>query len=259
MKGTLPLIARYVLVLPLLLLVCGLPAFASPISIAEYREQLHDLSSQVASLEGQPEDSGKVLASIPGHVSVDARSHEYSVNYQWLKDDLAKFKKAEATTGHAILQGIQQHLQTLDSESQAFENNSTDLEQSRRKLDEILSRHEFGKVQGPSAWAILRAKIFRFLDRFFRIRYGAGLVLDFLQVLVYLLIGAAVLAVAIWVIRRFGTPSEQPAGRSAMSLAPSAKGWRSWLAEARSLAQKGDWRNGIHLAYWAGISFLEES
>jgi hypothetical protein len=29
------------------------------------------------------------------------------------------------------------------------------------------------------------------------------------------------------------------------------------MAEARAAAAKGEWRDAIHLAYWAGISFLE--
>jgi hypothetical protein len=37
----------------------------------------------------------------------------------------------------------------------------------------------------------------------------------------------------------------------------SAKEWAIWLAEARDAAAKGEWRDAIHLAYWAGISFLE--
>ena len=37
----------------------------------------------------------------------------------------------------------------------------------------------------------------------------------------------------------------------------SAKEWTMWLSEAREAAAKGDWRDAVHLAYWAGISFLE--
>jgi hypothetical protein len=37
----------------------------------------------------------------------------------------------------------------------------------------------------------------------------------------------------------------------------SARGWRIWLAEARAAAQSGNWRDAVHLAYWAGISLLE--
>ena len=46
-------------------------------------------------------------------------------------------------------------------------------------------------------------------------------------------------------------------GREIIPFAPSARSWRAWLAEARLMAQQQEWRNAIHLAYWAGISFLE--
>jgi uncharacterized protein DUF4129 len=37
----------------------------------------------------------------------------------------------------------------------------------------------------------------------------------------------------------------------------SAKEWTVWLAEARAAANRGDWRDAIHLAYWCSISYLE--
>jgi hypothetical protein len=241
----------------LLLLICGPPAYAGTLSIAEYRQQLGDLASQVEALKNHPEDSGKLLAGIPDHVAVQVHSHEYSVSYQWLKDDLAKLPKAEVVTRTGILQAVGQHLQTLDSESQALESDSSDPASSRKKLDEILSRYEFRKVRGPTFMDIMWAKVRNFLNRIFRVRIGRYLGLDLLQLLVYLLIAAAVVAVAIWVIRRLSGQREEEEERSTLPFTPSDKGWRVWLAEARTLAQKGDFRNSIHLAYWAGISFLE--
>ena len=52
-------------------------------------------------------------------------------------------------------------------------------------------------------------------------------------------------------------PEDAPAEREIIPFAPSARSWRSWLAEAREAADRQNWRNAIHLAYWAGISFLE--
>jgi hypothetical protein len=43
------------------------------------------------------------------------------------------------------------------------------------------------------------------------------------------------------------------------ALPVSAKQWRVWLKEAHTAAAQGLWREAVHLAYWAGISFLEES
>jgi hypothetical protein len=39
----------------------------------------------------------------------------------------------------------------------------------------------------------------------------------------------------------------------------SAKSWRAWMEEAQGAATKGMWREAVHLAYWAGISFLEQN
>jgi hypothetical protein len=41
------------------------------------------------------------------------------------------------------------------------------------------------------------------------------------------------------------------------SLPISAREWTVWLADARDAGRRGNWREAIHLAYWAGISFLE--
>ncbi|MGA2346756.1 MAG: DUF4129 domain-containing protein, partial [Candidatus Sulfotelmatobacter sp.] len=70
------------------------------------------------------------------------------------------------------------------------------------------------------------------------------------------LMGLAVAALAfiayrsLWSSRDFDTviPRDLPV---------SAKEWAIWLSEARGAAAKGEWRDAIHLAYWAGISFLE--
>jgi hypothetical protein len=73
---------------------------------------------------------------------------------------------------------------------------------------------------------------------------------------VYVLIGVAGLALLYLVYRSiFQNPElEEVIPRD---LPVSAKEWTIWLAEARAAASRGDWRDAIHLAYWAGISFLE--
>jgi hypothetical protein len=64
--------------------------------------------------------------------------------------------------------------------------------------------------------------------------------------------------ILVWTLRRLRGRRGEPAPREIVPFAPSARSWHLWLAEARSLAQQQDWRNAIHMAYWAGISFLEE-
>jgi hypothetical protein len=66
----------------------------------------------------------------------------------------------------------------------------------------------------------------------------------------------AFLALTYWVYRSIRTTAKvetilpEP-------LPVSAREWRVWLADAREAARLGNWQDAIHLAYWAGISFLE--
>jgi hypothetical protein len=73
---------------------------------------------------------------------------------------------------------------------------------------------------------------------------------------VYALIAAAALAllylVYVGILRNPDFEGVVP-----RDLPVSAKEWTIWLSEARAAAARGDWRGAIHLAYWAGISFLE--
>jgi hypothetical protein len=103
----------------------------------------------------------------------------------------------------------------------------------------------------------LLGRIFRWLGRLFgNAHISRGATNRFLQAVIYTLVGVAVLLMLIWTVRSLRR-KEIDLPREIMPFAPSAKNWRTWLAEARQSAEMQDWRNAIHLAYWAGISSLE--
>src|SRR5262249_7344112 len=131
---------------------------------------------------------------------------------------------------------------------------------SRQKLAEILSRREFRASQaGPSTRDILVSRLFRSLSRLLGGMSLGRSGFDWLQILVYAFVAIILALLLAWVLRRFRAPQLPRKQREIIPFAPSARGWRTWLAEARALAQQQDWRNAIHLAYWAGISYLEEN
>jgi hypothetical protein len=233
-------------------------ARAADLSLDEHRHQLQELTAKVDSLNDHPEQAAVTEAIIPDQVTVKAGKGEITVNYRDLKNDLADFSKADAQKRSAMLPQLQNYLQALRAEADAFDQ-GTDSEAARRKLTRILARSEFRQMDGPSAREILLAKIFGWLLRLLSRLSSAGRSrFDLFQVLVYLLIGAALLLLLVWTVRRLRRPREEPAMREIIPFAPSARSWRVWLAEARALAQQQDWRGAIHLAYWAGISFLEQ-
>src|SRR5262249_37979812 len=126
------------------------------------------------------------------------------------------------------------------------------------KLNEILARREFRKVKGPDVKDALLARIFRWLSRILRSFVRAGANFDLVRLFIYLLVAAAAILLLTWTVRRLGRAQEDLPQREIIPFSPSARSWRAWLADARARAQEQDWRNAIHLAYWAGISYLEE-
>ena len=234
-------------------------AHAESVSVAEYRQQVRDLAAKMAALKDHPEQAAKSVAEIPDQITVTTGAGEITVNYKNLKDDLAAYSRAEQEKRPALLSKIQNYVEALGSAADAYEQSATDLPSARARLEQILSRHEFNKVKGPSAKDTFLSKVYRWLSRMLnKLSLGKGSRFDFLQLFIYLLVGAAVTILLLWTLRRLRRPHEESPQREVIPFSPSARSWRAWLADARSLAQQQDWRNAIHMAYWAGISYLEE-
>lgn len=256
MKARFPILRFWLCLLALL--SCSAVARAVELSPAEYQQQLHDFDTRVEQLKDHPDQTVKFLAEIPDGVSISDNSHQYSISYAWLKDQLRQFLRAEIKTRSTFLQKIQEHLHVLEQQAQAYVKADADTGAAKRKLDEILARREFRKAHGPSALAIWWEKVMRWISKLLNRHSPNGTTTeDLLHILVYVAVAVAFSMFAIWLKRRLDRPREQ-FEREIVPFAPSARGWRTWLAEARDAAQQGDWRNGVHLAYWAGIAFLEE-
>jgi uncharacterized protein DUF4129 len=238
-------------------LTSGAAAYAGT-SLSEYRQQLAELKQRLDTLGDNPEQAAATEAALPVTVVISTNSGEITVNYQHLKDDLASFSRADAQKRPGLLKQIQSYVQALEREAAAFDQTETDQAGVSDNIKQILARREFHKVRGPSAKDILLAKVYNWLTRLLNKIRGPGKgTYNVIQVLVWIFVGGAVLALIVWTARRLMGPEAGPSAREIVPFAPSARSWRSWLAEARESAARQDWRNAIHLAYWAGISFLE--
>ncbi|MGH9564603.1 MAG: hypothetical protein ACRD4I_01340, partial [Candidatus Angelobacter sp.] len=235
------------------------PAAASGITVNEYRQQLAQFSQEIGSLAQNPQQAGVVEAGIPGSVPVQTDPGKVTVNYQPLKNDLATLSKAEGQERERLLRQITSYMQELEQQAADFDVPAANASATKRKLNEILARREFRNVHSPSMGEVLLSRILRWLARWmFRIhlpRSGFNL----FSVVIWGVIGAVVLVLIFWTVRRLRHLGEPPAAREIIPFSPSARNWRLWLAEARENAERQDFRNAIHLAYWAGISFLESS
>lgn len=232
------------------------PAMAADLSLAQYRQHLQDLSSKVEPLKDHPERLPQIVADLPDHVAVTSGVSTYSLNYDWLKKDLKDFQQSNAKRQVIIVDSIKQHLQVLGEQCAALEGGTGGPGEDHQKLQQILSRRDFHRVHGPTAGEIFMQKIARWIDRLLNPIGNKGV--SPVRIAIYVIVGVAVIMLVIWTKRRFDFPRDQGQPREIVPFAPSARGWRAWLAEARQYAQQKDWRNSVHFAYWAAISFLEE-
>ncbi|MBV9087820.1 MAG: DUF4129 domain-containing protein [Acidobacteriaceae bacterium] len=188
---------------------------------------------------------------------MNAGGKTLEVTNEWLNEGLMQFIAAKPERKAEILRGIGDHFREAEAEADLYEKPSP-ADGAREKVGEILARREFSRVHGPSEWDIWLARtewaIMRFLDRLFRkvpnVSHGG-------QVVVWIAIAAALCIAAIW-LKRTAEDKLLDLGREPVHFAPSQRNWRAWLAQARAAAQRGDWRDAVHLAYWAGISYLEQ-
>jgi hypothetical protein len=242
-----------------LALLCAPRITAESVSVSDYQQQLNGIVARIDALHDHPENAGELVASIPDHVSVTAASGEINLSYKPLKDNLAAFAAADEQKRPGLLRQVQEYAHAMASAVETYARASADPASAHRTLDEILSRHEFRKMQGSSAKDAFMARIYRWLARLLQRLFIRGAAsFDLMRLVIYLLVGAAATLMLVWTIRRLRRPREEAPVREIIPFSPSARSWRAWLAEARSLAQQEDWRNAIHLSYWAGISYLEE-
>ncbi|HEY6250575.1 MAG TPA: hypothetical protein VI685_11495, partial [Candidatus Angelobacter sp.] len=164
MKISLP-ISRLCLCL-LAALLFSVRAYAG-LSVTDYRQQLQQLSARVEQLKEHPEQAMQLASDVPDSVTVNANSQEFSFSYDWLKADLKKLQQADAETRAGLLPDMEQRLQNLEQQARAFESSPINLQQNHKKVEEILSRHEFRKSKGPGFLAIWWEKFTRWISDFF--------------------------------------------------------------------------------------------
>lgn len=237
----------------------SVPSMAASISLDQYRQQLGGLKDRVNALCAHPEQAAAVESSLPDTVVVAASSVEITVNYHDLKNDLSVFARADAAKRGPLCSRIKSYVAELESQAAAYSETGADLDSAHRRLESILGRREFRHAQQqPGLISIIAAKIFSWIIRMLaRLHFGSGR-FDWLQIVIYVLVAAALATLLFWTIRRLRGRPEESEMREIIPFAPSARGWRAWLADALTFAQQKDWRSAIHLAYWAGISYLEE-
>jgi hypothetical protein len=131
---------------------------------------------------------------------------------------------------------------------------------AKPKLQQIMQRKEFRHVGGQDPSAILREWLFQLLQRLLSLIFKDARQVAFAAKIVVWSLCLLVAGLILWKLYRWAMREAPPeAVREVIPFAPSARGWRDWLAEARAAAARGDLREAVHCSYWAAISHLESS
>ncbi len=232
---------------------CWADAGAGASIPADYRARLDQFASAARQLDSSGKPTPEVLQKLRQDWQVHTDQGDFNISSEGLQRDIRRYEK-EKSADHAA--AILNRIESLRRELDGFEKPPVDVSSSRADLDAILARSEFSDVHGPTWWDQLRQRILRFIFHILGRVIRATAIPVLSKYFVYALVALAVLALAyfayrsIWARDRFEqvVPADLPV---------SAKEWALWLREAREAASRNAWRDAIHLAYWAGISFLE--
>jgi hypothetical protein len=249
--------SRHTYVLVVLLVVSANCCADSPddnkISVSEYRVQLQQLEAASEKLSGSNEAVPPTLRVLPPAWHVRTDHGDFDISTEGLRRQIHNYEK-ENNPDNAL--AIHRHLQSLVREIDGFEQEPADISNSRSQLNAILAQREFRDVSGPTWLDRFRRWLLETLIHLLQRLFGMSSIPNISKYFVYGLMGVAVAVLGYIAYRTIWRGQEQTAVVP-KDLPVSAKEWAIWLAEARAAAAKGEWRDAIHLAYWAGISFLE--
>lgn len=225
----------------------------NPLSSSDYRAELDRLSAATQQLDSSGKSTPSALHGLPETWHVRAGDQDFDISTYGLQQDVRRYE-SDKNVANAL--AIRARIKSLRDDLDGFEKPPVDVSSRRTELNSILSRPEFGDVRGPNWLDHLKLRIIDFLIRILRRMFGSTSIPTISKYFVYGLMAVALLAL-LYIAYRTIWRGQEVAEVIPRDLPVSAKEWAIWLQEARAAAAKGDWRDAVHLAYWAGISFLE--
>ena len=222
-------------------------------TISEYSAQLDHLLSTTKQLGKDPQSITDLLTQIPPVWRIQTPQRTFEISSEWLRRDLNDLQTKD---DQRVRDRMVQRLDFLRAEAASFEAPGADISGKRALLNSILARPEFQGIHGPDWFDRAKQRVGELLIRLLGRLFQSSAIPTISNILVYGLIGLAVLALAYWMYRAILNSTQLETILPGSTLI-SSKEWTLWMAEAQAAASAGEWRNAIHLAYWCGISFLE--
>ncbi len=230
-------------------------ASASGDTLAGYRTALARCTSEITALQQRPGGISAFLHSLPDAWTVDAQGRTFTVSTAWLRTALETLRKKPNDA--ELWRQIQERLVFLDRQAAGLEARAGEPRtgEARAQLKEIFARREFKGLAGPGALALWWRKVTGWIGErieAFLARLHIGQKTG--NVFAYTVIGLALVLLTLWLWRLLASRSRS------LELEAEAPGpaldMRAWLGEASAAAERGEYREAIHCAYWAAVERL---
>lgn len=222
----------------------------------QYRQELTGWMARLDNVRAHPDQAAEMERQVPPEWLVQQGHRTLHVSSAWLQVGMARIVDDRAHRDADILRlrnAVAAHVGLLESAG-----TTPDPVAARAQMQRILSGREFRGVHPPGVAEDARNRIWGWItDHLRRALRRATAHPVLLQWAIW---GVILLAMAtalrfVWSFaqgrRQPGNTPELPPDR------PSATPWQSWVERACAAAGAGSFRDAVHGAYWAAISWLE--
>jgi hypothetical protein len=227
------------------------PQSATELDLPAYEAELDRCANAIK----RPEEIPQLRKSLPRTWVVRTGNDRIEVSTEWLA---AKLHGLERDPAKPASREIELRLSAMRKAAIEMESGSQETSPSvaREHLERILQRREFAGLQGPSQLEIWKARIARWLaDKVYRLLSRLHLGATAGNVLAWIVVGLAFLVLCYWVWRSLSRVSRVVPAPADGPL--DATDSRMWAKDALAAAERGDYREAVHCAYWAAVVHLE--
>jgi len=243
----------------LALLLLTAQAAASPppsrVSLDQYVAALDRLVARAGTATGpSAADPLALLKDVPAEWIVQTPERTWTIPTRGLRADLTAWQRERSDEAR---RQFVERLQLMRSHAAAAIRPAPEIVPARDHLTNILAEREFRGIHGPTWFDRLRERALLWMLGLLGRLVGASSFPTIANLLVYVVIGLAVLLTAWWMHDLLRRSARDEAIAIALRSMPD-RTWQAWLAAARDAAARGDGREAIHLAQWCAIAWLEQ-